>query len=317
MKGGRVAARNFSAWVPIDQDSVPEQRVVMSSAVTEFATPRPMNTNVVEVPRFLGADVGGGSALTEDTHDGDDVPMYSYQFNGKATIDQAESEDTVADEAESYSYEWLNSFHISYDNASIGVSAQRSSTAGDFIPYNSMYYRLRNNDTGAGYTADANFSAIVASAWGYNALSQSLGKAERGQFWTPEQGCVIAHPALRQALREIKDLNDRPILVELQEDAGVPGWVGPTLLGYPLRWSHGARVSSTFKMTVVRNYLIAFVNRRFMRWGNRISPQTRFIDASLNRDALEHTVQTRARRGFVLTVPQAASMVEVPTAVVV
>lgn len=312
-----MAARNFSAWVPIDQDSVPDQRVVQVSAIQAAATPRQMNTNVVEVPRFLGADVGGGSQLTEDTHDGDDVPMYAYQFNGKATFDQAESEDTVADEAEAYAYEWLNSFHISYDNASLGVSAARSSTVGDFRPYDSIYYRVRNNDNGAGYTADTNFSLVVASAWGYNSMSQGLGKVERGQFWTPSSGYAIAHPALRQALREVKDDNQRPILVELGNNTGIPGWIGPTLMGYPLLWSHGARVSSTFKMTVTRNYLITFVNGRYARWGNRIMPQTRFIDASLNRDALEHTVQTRARRGFVLTIPQAASVLEVPSAVVV
>lgn len=312
-----MAARNFSAWVPIDQDSVPEGREVQASAIQATAIERRMTTNTTEVPRFLGADVGGGSQLTEDTHDGDDVVLYSYQFNGKATFDQAESEDTVADEVEAYSYEWLNSFHISYDNASIGVSAARSSTVGDFRPYDSIYRRVRSNDTGAGYTADANYAAVVASAGvTYDALSLALGKVEKTQFWTPTNGVAMLHPALLRNLRGVVDDQNRPILVELSGSANRPGMWSGTLMGYPARLTHGAQRSNNFKMTAADDYLIAFVSRRYMRWGNRIMPQTRFIDASLNRDALEHTVQTRARRGFVLTVPQAASVLSVPASIV-
>jgi hypothetical protein len=309
-----VAARNFSAWVPIDQDSVPEGREVQRSAVVATANRRVMTTNTTEVPRFLNADVGGGSQLTEDTNDGDDVVMYSYQYNGKATIDQAESEDTVADEVEAYSYEWLNSANIAYDNASIGVSAARSATVGDFRPYDSIYRRITTNDTGAGYTANTNLTTVIASAGlTYTNLSSALGKVEKTKFWTPTNGVALLHPALLQTLRGVLDENGRPILVELAGAGNSPGMWRGTLMGYPAELTHGAQVSQSFKMTVVDEYLIAFVNRRYMRWGDRVAPQTRFIDASLNRDALEHTVQTRARRGFVLTVPQAASVLEVPT----
>lgn len=308
-----MAARNFSAWVPIDQDSVPDGREVQTSVVVQDAVRRNMTTNTVEVPRYLNADVGGGSQLTEDTNDGDDVTMYSYQYNGKATLDQAESEDTLPDEVAAFSYEWLNSFNISYDNASIGVSAARSSTVGDFRPYDSIYRRVRANDTGAGYTADTNYSLVVASAGlTYDSLSTGLGKVEKTKFWAPGNGVVWTHPALLKTFRGVVDENGRPILVELAGSENNPGMWRGSLMGYPARLTHGAQVSSNFKMSVVSNYLIAFVSRRFVRHGDRIEPQTRFIDAALNRDALEHTIQTRARKGFVLTVPQAASVIEVP-----
>jgi hypothetical protein len=308
-----VAARNFSAWVAIDQDSVPEGREVQRSAIVATANRKVMTTNTIEVPRYLNADVGGGSQLTEDTNDGDDVTLYSYQFNGKATIDQAESEDTVADEVEAYSYEWLNTFNISYDNASIGVSAARSSTVGDFRPYDSIYRRVRANDTGAGYTADTNYALVVASAGlTYTNLSAALGKVEKTKFWMPTNGVALLHPALLQTLRGVLDENSRPILVELAGAGTDPGMWAGRLMGYPAQLTFGAQVSNNFKMTAASNYLIAFVNRRYMRHGDRVAPQTRFIDASLNRDALEHTIQTRARKGFVLTIPQAASVLEVP-----
>lgn len=308
-----MAARNFSAWVPIDQDSVPEGREIQRSAIVDTALLRTMNTNTVEVPRYLNADVGGGSQLTEDTNDGDDVTMYSYQFNGKATLDQAESEDTLPDEVDAFSYEWLNSFHISYDNASIGVSAARSGTVGDFRPYDSIYKRVKTNDTGAGYTADTNYSLVVASAGlQYTDLSGAVGKIEKTKFWSPTGLVAYAHPALLKTFRGVLDGNERPILVELAGSENQPSMWRGTLMGYPCRLTHGAQVSNNFKMTAASNYLVAFVSRRFIRHGARIAPSTRFIDANLNRDALEHTIQTRARKGFVLTVPQAASVLEVP-----
>lgn len=310
-----MAARNFSAWVPIDQDSVPEGREVQASAIWDTAIRRPMTTNTTEVPRYLNADVGGGSQLTEDTNDGDDVPLYTYQYNGKATLDQAESEDTVADEVEAFSYEWLNSFHISFDNASIGVSAARSSTVGDFRPYDSIYRRVRANDTGAGYTADTNYAATGSGGLSYANLSTALNKVEKTKFWTPTNGIVYAHPGLLDPLRQVYDANDRPILVELSGAGEAPGMWRGTIMGYPARLTHGARVSNNFKQTAASYYLIAFVSRRYIRRGDRIAPVTRFIDAALNRDALEHTIQTRARQGFVLTVPQAASVLEVNNAV--
>lgn len=307
-----MAARNFSAWVPIPQDTVPDGREIQNSVIVDNALLRGMASNTVEVPRYLNADVGGGSQLTEDTNDGDDVVMYSYQYNGKATLDQAESEDTVADEVEAFSYEWLNSFHVSYDNACIGVSAARSSTVGNFQPYDSIYRRVRANDTGAGYTADVNYAAVASgTALTYSHLSTALNKVEKTKFWTPQNGVAYLHPGLLDQLRGVKDLNDRPILVELAGSANKEGMWAGTLMGYPAKLTHGARVSNNFKMTAASYYLIAFVNRRFHRHGDRIMPATRFIDAALNRDALEHTIQTRARKGFVLTVPQAASVLEV------
>ena len=312
-----MAARNFSAWVPIDQDSVPEGREVQRSAIVATALPKNMTTNTTEVPRYLNADVGGGSQLTEDTNDGDDVVLYSYQYNGKATLDQAESEDTVADEVEAYSYEWLNSFNIAYDNASIGVSAARSATVGDFRPYDSIYKRVKTNDTGAGYTADTNYRLVVASAGlTYTDLSATLGKVERTKFWSPTNGVVYAHPACLELFRGVLDENNRPILVELAGSANKPGMWQGTLMGYRCELTHGARVSNNFKQTAMSGYLVAFASRRYLRHGDRVEPQTRFIDAALNRDALEHTIQTRARKGFVLTVPQAASVLEIPSSLI-
>lgn len=310
----------LTGWTPIQLDAAVDGRVTQRSVIAEVARRRPMTSNQQDVPRFADADVNGGSQLTDDTNVGDVASMFSYQYNGKATLDQATTEDTVPNEIESYSAEWLNSFNIAYDNASIGVSGTRSSTVGDFRPYKSIYQAVRSNDnTGAiTYAADANYvnGSLSASGTGqqaaYRLLSAGLGKVEGTEFWTEESGIIILHPSLKESIRNIMGTDGRPIFVE--STAGVAGGgvrTVYTLFGIEARFSLGAIVSNNFKRAVTSNKLIVFANRNYLVHGPRIDPSVRFIDAATNRTALEHTIQTRARKGFVLTVPNSCAVVEI------
>lgn len=310
----------LTGWTPIQLDAAVDGRVTQQSAIVKVARRRPMTSNQQDVPRFADADVNGGSQLTDDTNVGDVVSMYSYQYNGKATLDQATTEDTVPNEIEAYSAEWGNSFAIVYDNASIGVSGARSGTVGDFRPYNSIYKAIRTNDnTGAiSYAADANYvnGSLSASGTGqqaaYRLLSSGLGKVEGTEFWTEESGVILMHPGLKESVRGIMGTDGRPIFVE--SSAGVAGGgVRPvySMFGIPVEFTLGAIVSNNFKRAVTSNKLIVFANRNYLVHGPRIDPSVRFIDAATNRTALEHTIQTRARKGFVLTVPNSAAVIEV------
>jgi hypothetical protein len=313
-----MASRNTSAWVPIEIDASVTGRAPQTSAIYEIAPRRAMTTLEVDQPRLMGTDVGGGTNLVEDTHDGDTVPMYAYQFNGKQTLDQAQSEDSLPDDVSAFTAEWLKSFHIAFDNASIGVSGARAAEtnpATTFRPYNSIYKVVRTNDTGAGYTADTNWSATGSGGLTYANLNAALGKVEKTAFWTPSSGVIIMHPGLMDDIRGILDNGGKPIFVE--STAGFPGGgVRPvySLFGYPAYFTFGAQRSSNFKMPENGNPLVVFVNREYTRRGDRIPPQVRFIDAAINMNNLEHTLQERARQGFVLTVPQAASVLEVGVA---
>jgi hypothetical protein len=301
-----MAARDFSTWVPIQYDSNDLGREVIRSAVYQVSPIKNMTSNTVETPRLLGADVNGGSQLTEDTNNGDNITMPSYQFNGKHTFDEAQDEDAYADEISAAGREWLNSYFRVYDYACLGVSTARSTTVGNFQPYDSMYKRLRTTDSTTSYTADAN---RVAGAMTYANLSSTLSKLENTDFWTPGSTRVIADSSLRANMRNLLDSQNRPIFYTEQ----VGNVVQDTIFGYPIAWSRGSKVTLNMQPSSAKGFpLLFFVNTHYMRRGSRIEPQSRFIPASqANLLALEDTLIHRARQGFILTIPHAAAVLEV------
>lgn len=298
-----MSAVSLSSWIPVTFDTDVEGTEVQASTVSAVGRMRAMTSNAHEVPMLLGADVSGGVTLTDDTFNGKKATMYSYLFNGKQTLEEDEVEDASGDAIGAYSIEWVNEMNISYDNASLGVTGARSSTETDYRPYNSVYYSVRHTNSDTGYTADTNYAA---GAFTYETTSTCLKKLETGRFFNSSSTVFIAHPSLRDGMRNIKDQQDRPIFIE-----GQGGVTDDRLHKLPVFWSLGAIASTTFKRTVTGNPLLVAVNRRVLVYGPRIEPQARLIPASQNPDSLEHVLQHRARRGFVLTIPQAASVLEV------
>lgn len=312
-----MTARDITDWVPITWDSEIVSLAEQPSAVIAASMRRrPMTSFQHNIPRFVSADVGTGSTLTEDTNDGSTVPLYGCQFNGKFTFDEMDSDSSPADEIQGALYAWTNRTNIAFDNASIGVTAARS--VADKRPFTSIYYALTNADSDVGYTASANVNE--ASSVTYAELSTTLGLVENSEFWNPAMGCVLLHPWYRDKIRNIvSDTTGLPIFVE--STSGAPGGgVMPqyNIFGYPAFFTHGAKTSANFTHGLgavgadggggTRRALLTFVNREHLVFGPWIEPEARPIPASLNADALENVIQTRARRGFALAVPQAASM---------
>lgn len=311
-----MAVSDFSAWTPIVWDDQAVNEEMQPSAMYSNGRLMNMTSSSYEIPRFTDADVNGGSTLTDDTNDSDTTMLYSYQFNGKFTLDEAQVEDSAADVIESTSFEWLNSLRMSYDNACFGVSAARSTTVGNFQPYNSVYYAVTHDDDDVGYTANANYTNTGTGGLTYDTLNEGLGLAEDTTFWNESTGIAIIHPRLKKALRGVKDNNGRPILTE--STGGFPGG-GASLtddfMGYKAVYSRGAIVTANFQgvrgKAAVGNPLVIFANPKMMIRGSRIEPQSQFINANINVNALEHTLQCRARLGFAATIPQAFSVIEV------
>lgn len=309
-----MAAVDVSAWVPIIWDDQVVHTEPQASAVWDSAgRSYNMTSNHIEIPRLVSADVNAGSALTEDSATSEDVSdMFTFQYNGKRTIDEAQSEDSVADVATAYSMEWLTWFNQSYDNACLGVTAARSATALNKQPYNSIYYNVASvNDTVTSYTAGAN---LLQADLTYAAANTVLGYVEKTRFFDSTNAICFVHPSLKSDLRGLLDSQNRPIFLE--SSAGFPGGTTTmvrTLLGVPMVFSFGARSTPNYSSVTGTggNPLIIFASRNHLVRGNRVEPQTRFIPADINLNALEHTVQTRARRGFTLTVPGAAAVLEV------
>jgi hypothetical protein len=314
-----VAARDFSAWQPIYWDDQVVGRAFQPSAIMENAG-RTINMRSIQhdVPRYADAAIGGGSQLTEGTANGDVKPLYDWQYNGKETLDEAQLEDSPADTLSAVSYEWLNSLHIAYDNASIGVTAGRSTTVSNYRPYDSIYYTVTQNDTTTGYTGNANLIKGTLSTGGYANLNNTLGLVENTKFYDMQNAVAILHPSLRSRLRGILDSNNRPIFVE-SSNGTAGGGVRPQyeLFGTPVAWSFGAITTSGGYLgnvggsSVPWHPLVVFANKRHLVRGVRIEPQAQFINANINLNALEHTVQHRARLGFTLTIPQSAAILEV------
>ena len=310
-----MAASDFSAWVPIMWDDQATTEAPQPSAM--YAKGRLMNMTSAsyEIPRFTDADVNGGSTLTDDTNSADTVLLSSYLYNGKFTLDEAEVEDSAADVIESTSYEWLNSFRMSYDNSCFGVSAARSTNVNNFQPFNSIYYTVMNDDEDVDYVGGTNYTLTSTAGLTYDNLNDGLGLAEDTTFWNEDGGIAIIHPRLKRALRGIKDDDGRPILTE--STGGFPGGGAKLIsfMGMPAFYSRGAIVTANFKGVRNRalqgNPLIIFANPQMMVRGSRIEPQSKFISADINTQALEHTLQCRARVGFCATIPQAFSVIEV------
>lgn len=305
VQGGAVS--DFSPWVPITYDPQAFGREVQESAIYQAINTRPMTSNTMEIDRLLNADVGGGSQLTDDTNSGDKVTMYSYQYNGKSTLDEATIEDANADPIGAYSYEWLNSWHKAFDNACLGVSGGRSTTETDYRPYDSAYKVLRTADSATSYGANDNYMSGTLT---YDNASAVMSLVESKEFWSDGAMCWIANPSMMANIRQMKDTNNRPLFLSYDNPQN-GAYSTDTFMGHPIFWSFGARVSTNFKMTSVGSPLLFYVNRHYITRGDRIPPQSRFIDARINTSALEHTVVHRARQGFVVRVPHALSVLEV------
>lgn len=314
-----MAATDFSSWVPIIWSDQVAVQAPQPSAM-DRGRKQQMTSSSYMIPRLVATDVNGGSQLTDDTNDADTVLLSSYLFNGKNTFDEAEMEDSSADQIEAKSFTWLNTLHKTYDNACFGVSAALSTNVNNFQPFSSIYWRVRNDDTDVGYTANSNYtktgSGMLTGTAGYDYLNTGLGVAEDSDFWDEENGIAIMHPRMKRLLRGIKDSDGRPILT-LTPSGMAGGGASATydFMGYPAVFSRGAIVTPSFKgvtnKTLQGNPLIIWANPQHMVRGSRIEPQARYISAEQNREALESTLQTRARLGFCATLPQAFSVLEV------
>jgi hypothetical protein len=297
-----VAAVDLSNWVPIPVSSQTDGTVQVQSAIATLGALVNLTADTEEVPLLAGADIGGGDDLTDDTNDGQKTTVYSYQFNGKQTINEREAEDVTNNPMEAYAREWRSSLNAAYDIACIGVSGARSGTITDYRPYTSIYKEVRTTNATRGYTADANYAT---GALTYATSSSTMALVETGDYWDDEAMVWLAHPSLREDVRNIKDTSGRPIFIDnggtVQQDR---------LHNRPIYWTRGARKSVSFK-TSAGNPLLVYVNRRYLKHGLRIAPQSRFIPASANPTALKHVLQHRARYGFALAVPQAAAVLEV------
>lgn len=315
LAAGGVAA-NVNDWIPIEYDSDVVQRVQMESAVERYAIRVPMSSKTKSIPRSAGITVTAGTTYTDDASVNDDVVLTARRFIARFKIDEDDLADaeTRMDVIETKGLDWAISYADVFDNACLATTGAENGTT---VPFTSVYRTLRTTDSDVSYTADTNYltwdddlqatsvtaGAITAGSL-YPQLSATFRKVETGKYWSLADSLVIAHPGWRDALRLTVDAQGRPIFI--QGTAGTPD----TLFNVPIAWSRGAKSSAVNTGSPEGNDLLFFMNRRYMRRGDRSGPETLTDDARAQDDTDDYAIKFRARRGFKLTHPMASSVLE-------
>lgn len=315
--GGAIA--DVDDWIPIEYDSEVVQRVLMESCIERYANRVPMRSKTKSIPRSAGIVVTAGTTYTDDSSTNDEVTITARRFIARFKIDEDDLADasTRVDVIRTKGVDWAISYADTFDNACLAVTGTENGTT---VPFTSLYKQLRTADADVSYDADDNyltwdddFTAVQSPADGtslYEKLSAMFRLVETGKYWSPADSLVIAHPGWRDALRLTMDAQGRPIF-QPGTGFGLPGNGTPDLLfNVPISWSRGAKTSPTNTGSPGGNDLIFFVNRRFLRRGDRSGPETLTDDARAQDDTDDYAIKFRTRRAFKCTHPAAASVVE-------
>lgn len=307
-----------TGWLVEQKDSEVVKAFAHTSAWEKAARPINMTANTVEVPRIEDMDVDvipKGSAYGEDDSSADTVTISAKKFGKALRIAEEDvDDDKLADYLDLKKASAASSFAKKFDNAAIGTSVAANGTT---VPFTSLYRALTTADATTGYVANANVLPVEVSDFNYDSINSLLGLAEDSDYYDESAVTAIAHPSFRRVLRGIKDTQGRPIF--LSDVVG--GRVVNTVLGVPILWSNGAKVTAT-AMTVpttgsgikgtAGNPLFAVVNKPYAVVGNRTPFESVLIPG---RDGLagltdEDILKVRTRKSAGVTMPQAHALIE-------
>lgn len=285
-------------WIPIEWDNEVIQRVLKTSAVEALGERHTMNTSTKRILRQQGYLVTAGKTYTRDDSDLDYVTLTARRFMGQTVLDEDDTADAnmIVDVIQRRAADWAISYATAFDNACLGVTAAENGTT---APFTSVYAHVRANDTNAHYTADTNYvNHSGAATAAYGDISKALRLVETSDYWDEGSALLIANPAFREVLRNVKDNNGRPIFVEGQGgDAGQPD----RIFGIEIYWSRGAKTSPAMSASPSGNPLLVFVgNRSLLKLGVRSGPESRMDVANAHVDVDDIAVKFRSRRGFQL-----------------
>lgn len=307
-----------TGWLVEDRDSNVVRAFAHTSAWERAARPVNMTANSVEIPRIEDMDIDiipKGSAYGEDDSSADTVTISAKKFGKALRIAEEDVDDNkLADYLDLKKQSAASSFAKIFDNAAIGTSAAANGTT---VPFTSLYRALTTADATTGYTANANLLAVETSDFAYDSISELIGLAEASDYYDETAVTAIAHPSFRRVLRELKDTQGRPIF--LTDIVG--GRSIDRVLGVPILWSNGAKVTATALVTptvgsgvkgTAGNPLFAVVNRPYAVVGNRTPFESVLIPG---RDGLagltdEDILKVRTRKAAGVTMPQAHAAIE-------
>jgi HK97 family phage major capsid protein len=301
-----MARVNLDVWVPEEQGSNVLKTIALGSAVEALATKESMASDTKAVPVQNGvsvAVVAKGAAYGEDVTADGELILQARKFGTAVRMADEDLKDAPANIIAAKQEEWAKSYATLIDNAVLGTTAVANGTT---VPFNSVYYKLTQADAGAGYTANANLiKTTTGVAPSYDNFSALISKVEAGNAFGDLK--IIAHPAFKAHLRQIKDTAGNPIFV--QGLAGTPD----SIFGYDIVWSRGARANATASSAPTGNVLMVAVSAEYLLLGTRSGPESALAGADSGAAFLtdEALLKMRARRAFQLGNVNAAAILEI------
>ncbi|MET7769904.1 phage major capsid protein [Nocardia sp. NPDC005366] len=279
--------------MPEEYGSEVIQTVEQYSAVEAVGRHVNMTSDTQKTPRMGDVDVQiipKGSAYPEDQPALDNVLLDAVKFGDRIIIAEEDLQDARVDVITEYQKGWATNYARMFDNAALGTTAVANGTT---VPFTSVY-----KEVGTGVLK-------TAGALTYQDLSDILSTAENGRYWNEPDAIVIAHTSFKGQLRTLVDGNGRPLFLD-----SVPGKQPATLFGVEIRFSDGAKTSTTAKHTPTGNPLLIVGNRRHLIVGDRTPVESLIsFDAGFGTD--EPHVKVRTRKAFAVGRKEAFSVVEI------
>jgi hypothetical protein len=316
-----VAYRAEDNWIPIEMDSGVITRIVQSSAVEFCARRALMGTNARAVPRSGGVGstvTARNTAYTDDTSTDDEVTLQASKFAQGVPLTDEDLSDLagIIDVISTRGADWAGSYAIHLDNACLGATgAGVRETA---TPFTSLYSAVTTSDTGAGYTANANYATVstLTGSGGYSTLMTAFGLYQESRFFSESRSVVIAHPRFKRLLRNVLSTTGQPMFRDAAGLTTVTGYTEeatarevPSIVDTPVFWSLGARVATggVPSSSPTGNPLMFIGNRDHLILGVRSGPETK-QERLPGKDTIE--LMYRSRRGYHTGFPQAWSVLE-------
>lgn len=288
----RTDASRANGWIPEPTNGSVLTRIYETSAVEAVARRVPMSSTAQRVPRFDHKGVSivpeGGLIPVQDATL-DTVLLEANKWADRFTISIEDDRDAVVSLIDQFKLSWADSFARELDNAALGVTAAQTGPGTD-VPFESVY---------AAASAAGNVSATAGDLT-YEDLNDVFAGLEDGEY--NGNLVLVAHPSFKGLLRNLKDAaGDRVVDNPL-------GGGTPTIFGYQLAFSRGARTSATATHSPTGNPLLIVGNRDHMLLGVLDGPESAVADHRWEYD--EREVKMRARRGFAVADGEAFRVIE-------
>jgi hypothetical protein len=151
-----------------------------------------------------------------------------------------------------------------------------------------------------------------------DAVVDWLARYEESDWYDEGDTVVLASPMIKSIMRRVRDNDGNPIFIPGGQQSGS----NPSLFGYDnFRWTRGARTHTAMTDAPVGNPFAVIANRNALKRGlARTSagmvpgnPGVQWQRAANGVGFLsdEAIMKAMFRRGFVLSVPQAAAILEI------